>query len=85
MNYTYVLYSHKYNEQYAGTTKNLKRRYKEHLNGGVKSTKNKGMILIFYEAFISEKDAKRRESYFKSTKGKRTLKLMLKEYFGAFV
>jgi len=35
--------------------------------------------LIFYEAFILERDAKRREKYFKTTKGKRALRLMLKD------
>jgi len=34
---------------------------------------------MFYEAFILEKDAKRREKYFKTTKGKRVLRLMLKD------
>lgn len=35
--------------------------------------------LIFYEAFQSSKDAIRRERYLKSTKGKTTLRLMLRE------
>ena len=39
------------------------------------------LILFFYEAYRNEKDAKRREEYFKTTKGKTTLKLMLKEHF----
>ena len=47
--------------------------------GEVKSTKGKEIILIFYEAFKSERDARRREEYFKTTKGKRALKIMLKE------
>lgn len=37
--------------------------------------------LIFYEAFENESDARRREIYLKSTKGKKTIKLMLKEFF----
>jgi len=36
--------------------------------------------MIFYEAYRNLKDAKRREKYFKTTKGKTTLKIMLKEY-----
>ena len=39
------------------------------------------MKLIFYEAYLSENDARRRELYLKTTKGKRTLKLMLEDYF----
>jgi len=69
----------KYKELYAGFTKDLKKRYKQHLNGEVKSTKNRQMKLIHYEAYLSEKDARRREKYFKTTKGKRTLQLILKE------
>jgi len=37
--------------------------------------------LIHYEVCQNEKDAKRREEYFKTTKGKTTLKMMLREYF----
>jgi len=33
--------------------------------------------LVFYEAFLSKEDAKRREGYFKTNKGKKALKLML--------
>lgn len=36
-------------------------------------------MLVFYEAFAAKQDAVRREKYLKSTKGKRTLKLMLKD------
>jgi len=35
--------------------------------------------LVFYEAYKSKKDAQRRETYFKTTKGKRALKLILQE------
>ena len=65
---------------YAGYTDNLKRRLTEHLAGKVKSTNHRRPLkLIYYEAFISKKDAKRREKYFKTTKGKSTLRLMLRE------
>jgi hypothetical protein len=33
---------------------------------------------MYYEAHTSKKDAKRREQYFKSTKGKSTLRQMLR-------
>lgn len=79
MYYAYVLYNTVDNEFYSGYSANLKNRIHDHLYGKVESTKGKKMILIFYEAFYSQEDAKRREIYFKTTKGKRTLKLMLKE------
>lgn len=36
---------------------------------------------IFFEGFLNKYDALRREGYFKTTAGKRTLKLMLREYY----
>lgn len=65
---------------YAGFSGNLKARIKAHFHRTVHTTKRMGKIrLIFYEAYLSEKDAKRREKYFKTTKGKRTLKIMLED------
>ncbi|MEK7162105.1 MAG: GIY-YIG nuclease family protein [Patescibacteria group bacterium] len=44
-------------------------------------TKNRRPLeLIFYEAFPNKLDALRREAYFKTTKGKTTLKQMIKEF-----
>jgi putative endonuclease len=81
MFYTYILHLSN-NNLYAGSTDNLKRRYYEHINGKVESTKNlRPLKLIFYEAFSNEKDAERRERYFKTDKGKKMLKVMLREYF----
>ena len=79
MFYTYILFSIKYREFYIGYSSDLKRRLKQHLADQVQSTKMRNMTLVFYEAFKSETDARRREIYFKTTKGKRTLKLMLKD------
>jgi putative endonuclease len=79
MYFVYILWL-KNKNLYAGYTDNLKRRLTEHLTGKVKSTRNKRPLkLIYYEAFISKKDARRREKYFKTTKGKSTLRLMLRE------
>lgn len=78
MFYTYVLKSKRDNKLYVGYSSNLRERMKTHLYKGVHTTKRMGGIeLVFYEAYLSEKDARRREKYFKTTKGKRTLKLML--------
>ncbi len=81
MYYTYTLLL-KNNKIYSGSTNNLKRRINEHQLGKVRSTKDyRPLKLIFYEAFISRKDAERREKYFKSDKGKKMLKVILREYF----
>jgi putative endonuclease len=80
MYYTYVLKSLKDLLLYIGSTDNLKRRFKEHSNGEVQSTKyRRPLKLIFYEAFSNREDAICREKYFKTTKGKTTLKIMLRE------
>lgn len=64
---------------YAGLTKNLQRRLVEHKNGKSPFTKNRLPVkLIFYEVFNNRKDAAKRERYFKSSKGKYTLKALLK-------
>jgi putative endonuclease len=64
---------------YSGYTGDLKRRYNEHKNGKDKFTRKfRPLRLIYYEAFVNEKDAKKRERYFKTTKGKITLRAMLR-------
>lgn len=79
MYYVYNLFFLKDREFYTGSTNNLKRRVSEHKQCKVTSTKKRGFFkLIHYEAFTDKHDATRRETYFKSTKGKRTLRLMLK-------
>ncbi len=68
---------------YIGYTENLRKRFAEHNSGQNTSTKPYiPFELIHYEAYRNMKDAKRRELYLKSNKGKTTLKIMLKEYFG---
>ena len=79
--YVYVLLSLKNFDFYVGFTENLRKRFKEHNDGKNTSTKFKRPFeLIFYEAYRNKYDALRRENYLKSTKGKTTLKSMLKEY-----
>ena len=80
--YIYALYNQKKDFIYIGFTENLKQRFMDHNNGFSKSTK--GYIpleLIHYEAYRNRKDAKRREIYLKTNKGRTTLTIMLKEYF----
>ena len=79
MYYAYVLLSEKDGKLYIGFTSDLKRRLKEHTDGKVLSTKSRRPLkLLYYEAHLSEEDARRREKYFKTTKGKSTLKQMLR-------
>jgi len=86
MYYVYILKSTKDQRFYAGFTKDLKNRVKEHNAGEVKSTKDrKPMKLIFYEAFLEKQDALRREGYFKTTKGKKVLRLMLRAFISKSV
>lgn len=80
MYYVYILKSRNKDWIYTGYTANLRKRFKEHNEGLSKSTKPyKPLELIFYEAYKSKSDAKRREEYFKTTRGKRVLRLILKE------
>jgi len=75
----YVLYSLKDNQFYIGYTQNLKQRLTDHFHGNSKGTSSRRpFILTFCEYFLSRKDAMRREKYFKTSSGKRTLRLMLK-------
>jgi putative endonuclease len=65
---------------YAGITINLKRRLEEHKNGKSLFTRNRLPVkLIFYEVFNNKEDANKREQYFKTSKGKHTLKAMLRK------
>ena len=81
MYYTYVLTSRKDGEWYIGFTHNLKERFALHVSGRVPSTKGRlPMVLIFYEAYLNKYDALRRERYFKTSKGKTTLRYMLSDF-----
>ena len=77
----YVIRSKKDNKFYTGTTSSLRKRFKEHNEGKVVSTKNRGPFeLIYYEASLDREDAFAREKYLKSGMGKRYLKNRLKRF-----
>jgi len=79
MYYTYVLKSQRDKKFYIGYSADLKNRFKQHQNGEVKSTKyRRPLELIFYEAFKNQQDALRRERYFKTEKGKSSLKQIIR-------
>ena len=66
MFYVYVLKSLKDNKLYIGYTNDLKRRFKEHNDGENVSTKSRRpFVLIYYEAYLSQKDAREREKKLK--------------------
>ncbi len=80
--YVYILHNLDKKFIYTGYSEDIKKRFETHNKGEVTSTKTYlPLTLIHYEAYSNMKDAKRREEYFKTTKGKTMLKLMLKEYF----
>ena len=86
MHYVYILKSIENGRLYTGFSENLRQRIRQHQSKAVHTTKRMGNLdLIYYETFKSKEDAKRREKYLKTTKGKRTLKLMLKDSLGPVV
>ncbi len=82
MFYTYILLSKKDGKLYIGSTHDLKKRYDQHCNGFVTSTKNRlPLELIHYEAFLASTDAKRREIFLKGGKGHSELKILLQSTY----
>jgi putative endonuclease len=80
MYYVYVLLSQKDENFYIGFTENIEQRVDEHRSGKNISTKlRRPLSLIYFEGHTSKFDALRRERYFKTTKGKATLKQILKD------
>ena len=76
----YVLFSESDRMLYIGYSTDLIQRLTSHNNGKVQSTKSRlPLKLIFCEYYLFKQDAMRRESYFKTTAGKKTIRLMLHE------
>ena len=59
MYYVYVLYDKKRQKPYIGYTSDLNRRLEEH-------RAKKDPVLIYFEAYVSEKDARLREQKLKA-------------------
>jgi len=79
MIYVYVLRSLKDGRLYTGLTRNLPQRIREHNEGKVFSTNlRRPLALIYYEACLSESDARKREKYLKTGMGKRYLRNRLR-------
>ena len=74
----YILFSNKDKQLYIGYTNNLKNRYKKHSKGFVWATKFRSPLkLIYYEVYVEEIDAKRREKFLKGGNGRGQLKIQL--------
>ena len=69
MYYVYVLLADD-GSMYVGYTKDLKRRYGQHKQGHSQATRHKEWKLIYYEAYLSEEDARRRERKLKDGRAK---------------
>lgn len=80
--YVYILVSEKDGKKYTGYTANLPLRFEANNLGKVASTKHRRPLkLIYFEACLSQKDALKREKYFKTHYGKMYLGKRLKSYF----
>lgn len=74
----YILFSQKDLFLYTGFTSNLNQRIEQHNEGKNKSTEcRRPLICIFAEYFLFKEDALRREGYFKTSMGKKAIRLML--------
>lgn len=81
MYYVYVIQSQKDQRFYTGFTKDLRKRFSEHNNKKVYSTKGRGpFVMVYYEACLNEQDARMRERYIKTGTGKRYIKNRLKRF-----
>lgn len=77
--YVYILFSLKDGKLYIGYTTNLRKRVDYHNKGLNVSTKNRRPLkLIYSEAYISKIDARTREKFLKSGRGREVIKKQLK-------
>lgn len=78
--YVYVLLSLKDKKFYIDYTNDIERRLLEHQRGeNISTAKRLPVTFIYFEAFRSKQDALCRENYFKTSKGKTTLRQMIRE------
>lgn len=81
--FVYVLISEKDGKFYIGSSSDVEQRIVEHNQGkNISTAHRRPLKLIFYEAFRTKSDALRREHYFKTTKGKVTIRQMIRDYLG---
>lgn len=82
MFYVYLLQNATDKSWYIGYSANLKQRVARHNKGdGARTTSlKKDWKLIYYEAYLDERDAKGRERFLKSGSGRRFLKKQLAHF-----
>ena len=80
MYYVYIIYSAKLNKKYIGSTQNLRKRLLQHKQKQTPFTRTASdWSLIYYETFLSKKDALAEEKFLKSGKGRDRLKFLLND------
>ncbi len=80
MFYVYVLKSKKDGKHYVGFSSDLRKRFKEHCNGEVRSTfYRRPLELIYYECYKDRNIAEKREIQIKSGKAHTALIKRLEE------
>jgi len=73
--YVYVLLSSRDSKFYIGFTNNLRRRLREHQRGkNISTAMRRPLRLIYFEGHLTAEAARKRERYFKTTKGKTMLR-----------
>ena len=83
--YVYVLFSDRDKKLYIGFSRNVFKRLVQHNEGKtIRTAGRRPLQLIYYEAHLRKEDALRRESYFKTNSGKRTLQIVLKSTLDQF-
>jgi putative endonuclease len=81
VHYVYVLRSVSDHGFYIGYSANLRKRFKQHVQGDSFATSYRGpWELIYYEAYVDQADSLGREKYLKSGAGRRFLKAQLAHY-----
>lgn len=82
MYYVYIIYSSSLDKKYIGSTSDLKKRIARHNSGrSVFTSKGDCWNLVYYEAFLSKRDALREEKFLKTGKGRERLNFLLKNTF----
>ena len=82
MYYVYILLSQRDGKLYIGSTQSIKIRLEKHRNGFVRSTKyRRPLRLIYFETYLSRRDAERRERFLKGGKGHEELRTQLNDTY----
>lgn len=78
MYYVYILRSQKNGRLYTGSTNNLERRIFEHNSGKSQYTSlTRPFILLHFEMFSTNLEARKREKYLKTGKGRKEIEQLL--------